>query len=89
MTHKEKSKQALLNLRGLAERHGITQTQIAEKIPNGKTGEPIRQQTVAQTFNARFHPTLDTLIRYIDAINELAGTDYSLADIDYNLATRG
>ena len=86
LTHKEKSKQALQNLAGLAERYGITQTQIADLIPNKKTGEPVRQQTVGQTFNARFHPTLDTQIRYLDAINELAGTDYSLADIDYKTA---
>ena len=86
MNHKEKSKQALRNLGGLAERHGITQRQIASLIPNEKSGKPIQQQTVGQTFAARFHPTLDTLIRYLDAINELAGASYSLADIDYKTA---
>ena len=86
LTNKEKSKQALQNLAGLAARHGITQTQIADLILNPKTGESIRQQTVGQTFNARFHPTLDTFIRYLEAINELAGTDYSLADVDYKAA---
>ena len=86
MNHKEKRKQALRNLGVLAERHGITQRQIASLIPNEKSGKPIQQQTVGQTFAARFHPTLDTLIRYLDAINELAGASYSLADIDYKTA---
>ena len=76
MNHKEKSKQALRNLGGLAKAHNITQGQLAEKLG-------VRQQTVGQTFNARFHPTLDNVYRYLDAINELAGAAYTLADIDY------
>lgn len=77
MTHKEKSKQALRKIGGLAKAHNLTQDQIAEKIG-------VRQQTVSQIFVARFHPTLDNVIRYLDAINDLAGTAYSLKDIDFN-----
>ena len=76
LTHKEKSKQALRNLGGLAKAHNITQSQLAENLG-------VRQQTVSQVFVGRFHPTLDTLIRYLDTINEIASTDYSLAHIDY------
>jgi len=76
MNHKEKSKQALRNLGGLAKAHSLTQGQIAEKIG-------VRQQTVSQIFVGRFHPTLDNVIRYLDAINELAGTAYTIKDIDF------
>jgi len=76
MTHKEKSKQALRKMRGLAKAHNITQDQLGEKIG-------VRQQTVSQIFVGRFHPTLDNVIRYLHEINELAGTAYSLKDIDF------
>ena len=75
MMHKEKSKQALRNIGGLAKKHNITQDQIAEKLG-------VRQQTVSQIFVGRFHPTLDNVFRYLDAINALAGTAYTLVDID-------
>jgi len=76
MTHKEKSKQALRKIGGLAKAHNITQDQLGEKIG-------VRQQTVSQIFVGRFHPTLDNVIRYLHEINELAGTAYSLKDIDF------
>ena len=74
MTHKEKSKATLSNLGALAEQHGVTQTAVAEIVG-------VRQSTVSQVFSARFHPTLDNLFKYLDAVNQIAGTNYNLADI--------
>lgn len=74
MRHKEQSKNVLRNLGDLAEQHGVTQEQIAEKVG-------VRQPTVSQVFSARFHPTLDNVFKYLNAVNELAGTEYNLADI--------
>ena len=77
MTHKDKSKATLSNLGALAERHrkdGVTQTAVAEIVG-------VRQSTVSQVFSARFHPTLDNLFKYLDAVNQIAGTNYNLADI--------
>jgi DNA-binding XRE family transcriptional regulator len=76
MKHKEKSKKALQKLGGLAKHHSINQSDIADLLN-------VRQQTVSQVFVGRFNPMLDTVIRYLEAINELAGTEYSLKDIDY------
>ena len=74
MTHKDKSIATLRNLAALAERHGVTQTAVADIVG-------VRQSTVSQVFSARFHPTLDNLFKYLDAVNQVAGTSYNLGDI--------
>jgi predicted transcriptional regulator len=75
MTHKEKSKQALQNLGGLASRHGLTHQQIADKIG-------IHRPTVSNLFAGKFHPTLDNVFRVLNAVNELSGEAYALKDLD-------
>ncbi len=75
MRHKEQSKQALVKLRGLAEAHGITDVAIAERIG-------ITKQGVGQALNGKYHPTLDNVFRFLNAVNELAGTQYGLSDLE-------
>lgn len=74
MTHKEKSKAALKKLGSLAARHEIKQQEIADLLC-------VRHQTVSQIFVGRFYPTLDTIFKYLEAINAIAGTDYDLNDV--------
>lgn len=75
MNHKEQSKAALARLAALAEQHGVSQTAIADVLG-------VRPQTVQQVFAGRFHPTLDNVFRYLNALNGLAGTSYTLKDIE-------
>ena len=75
MRHKEQSKAALAKLRGLAELHGITNVAIAEKIR-------ITKQGVGQALAGKYHPTLDNVYRFLNAVNELAGADYGLKDLE-------
>ncbi len=75
MKHKEQSIQALAKLRGLAELHKITNVAIAEHIG-------ITKQGVGQALAGKYHPTLDNVYRFLNAINELAGTCYGLKDLD-------
>lgn len=72
--HKQQSIQTLAKLRGLVESHKITHEVLAEKIG-------IRRQTVGQVLSGKFHPTLDNLFRYLNAVNDIAGTSYGLADL--------
>lgn len=81
MKHKEQSKQALSALRALVERHGVTHQQLADRITNEKTGQPIRRPSVSGLLNRRFSPTLDTVFQTLNALNEIAGTNYGLADL--------
>ncbi len=81
MKHKQQSKQALSNLRALVERHGVTHQQLADRIQNEKTGQPIRRVSVTNMLNRRFSPTLDTVFQMLNALNEVAGTGYTLKDI--------
>jgi DNA-binding XRE family transcriptional regulator len=73
--HKEQSKAALLKLKALADGHKITNTAMAEKIG-------VRPATVGQMFSGKFHPTLDNVFRALNALNDLAKTNYSLSNID-------
>lgn len=82
MKHKYQSKQVAANLRVLVESHGITHQQLADCITNEKTGEPIRRQSVTGMLNGDWSPTLDVLFRYLNAVNEIEGTAYTLEDID-------
>lgn len=75
MTHTHQSAQALLNLAGLVARHDIRQTDLAEALT-------LTQPTVCQMLGGRADPKLGTLFRYLNAVNALAGTAYTLADID-------
>jgi transcriptional regulator with XRE-family HTH domain len=75
MTHKEKSIATLRKLAALAAKHGVTQVAMAEKIG-------IRQNAISQALSGKFHPQLDKLYRFLDTINEIAGTSYTLADVD-------
>ena len=81
MKHKQQSKQTLANLRALVEKHGITHQQLADRITNEKTGQPIRRQSVTGMLNRRFSPTLDTVFQALNALNEVARTAYTLKDI--------
>lgn len=75
MSHKEKSRQTLARLKALADAHRVTNTAMAEKIG-------IRPATIGQIFSGKFHPTLDNVFRALNALNEIAGTDYTLSHID-------
>lgn len=75
MIHKEQSKAALAKLRGLAELHKITNVAIAEQVG-------ITKQGVGQALAGKYHPTLDNVYRFLNAVNELAGTDYGLKDLE-------
>lgn len=81
MKHKQQSVEALAKLRALVEKHGITHQELADRIINEKTGQPIRRQSVTGMMNRRFSPTLDTVFQTINALNEVSGTRYGLADI--------
>lgn len=75
MLHKDQSREALARLKTLADAHKITNTAIAEKIG-------IRPATVGQMFSGKFHPTLDNVFRALNALNDIAGTKYTLSNID-------
>jgi len=81
MNHKQQSAQTLANLRALVELHKVTHQQLADRIRNEKTGQAIRRQSVTGMLNRRFSPTLDTVFQTLNALNEVAGTCYTLKDI--------
>lgn len=81
MNHVQQSIAALANLRSLVVLHGITHQKLADRIKNEKTGQPIRRQSVTGMLNRRFSPTLDTVFQALNALNEIAGTGYTLKDI--------
>jgi len=74
-TSKDKAKLTLYYFGLLMKRHRVTQEQIGEKLG-------IRQQSVGAMLKGKFYPTLDTLYKYMQALNEVAGTFYTLANID-------
>ena len=82
MKHKQQSIAALANLRALVERHGVTHQQLADRIKNEKTGQPIRRPSVWGMLNRRFSPTLDTVFQMLNALNEVTGTSYTLKDLE-------
>lgn len=73
--HKAQSIKALNRLKDLADQNKVTNCAIAEKIG-------IMPQTVGQMFSGKFHPTLDNVYRALNAINDLSGKSFTLADID-------
>lgn len=73
--HKQQSQNALANLKSLADQNGVTNVALSEKIG-------VRPQTVGQMFRGKFHPTLDNVYRALNAVNDLSGQNYCLADID-------
>lgn len=81
MRYKQQSIAALANLKALVERHGVTHKQLADRITNEKTGQPIRRQSVTAMLNRKFSPTLDVVFQMLNALNETAGTAYTLKDI--------
>lgn len=81
MKHKQQAAQVLTNLKALVEKHGVTHQQLADKILNEKTGEPIRRQSVTGMLNRKFSPTLDSVFQMLNALNEVAGTNYILKDV--------
>jgi len=82
MKHKEQSRQVSANLRALVEHHGITQQQLADAVRNENTGRNVTRQAVTALLNGKFSPSLDVLFQYLNAVNGLAGTNYTLRDID-------
>jgi hypothetical protein len=75
MKHKELSKASLAKLARLARENDIKDVQLAEVLN-------IRPQTVGQTMLGKFHPTFDRVFLFLDAINQIAGKNYTLSDID-------
>lgn len=73
--HKQQSRNALTALKHLAELNNVKNYAIAEKIG-------IRPQTVGQMFSGKFHPSLDNVFRALNAIGDLSGKTFTLADID-------
>lgn len=73
--HKQQSRNALTALKHLADQNNVKNYAIAEKIG-------IRPQTVGQMFSGKFHPSLDNVFRALNAIGELSGKTFTLADID-------
>lgn len=73
--HKQQSRNALTALKHLADQNKVTNYALAEKIG-------IRPQTVGQMFSGKFHPTLDNVFRALNAIGDLSGKAFTLADID-------
>lgn len=74
MKHKQQAAQVLTNLKALVEKHGVTHQQLADIIK-------IRRQSVTGMLNRRFSPTLDKVFEVLNALNEVAGSDYTLKDI--------
>ena len=74
MTHTLQSQQALLNLAGLVALHGIRQIDLAEHLG-------FKQPSVSEFLSGKADPRLSTLFKYLNAVNALAGTAYTLADI--------
>ena len=74
MTHTHQSQKALLNLAGLVTLHGIKQTELAEHLG-------FKQPSVSEFLSGRADPRLSTVLKYLNAVNDLAGTAYTLADI--------
>ena len=74
MTHTHQSAQALLNLAGLVALHGIRQMALADHLG-------FKQPSVSEFLSGKADPRLSTLFKYLNAVNALAGTAYTLADI--------
>ena len=74
MTHTHQSQQAPLSLAGLVALHGIKQTDLAKHLG-------FRQPSVSEFLSGRADPRLSTVFKYLSAVNALAGTAYTLADI--------
>lgn len=82
MKHKQQSIAALANLKALVEQHGVTHQSLADRIMNEKTGLPIRRPSVTAMLNRKFSPTLDTFFQMLNALNEVAGTSYTLRNLE-------
>lgn len=82
MNHKQQSIAALANLRALVAKHSFTHQQLADRIQNEKTGQPIRRVSVTNMLNRKFSPTIDTVFQMLNALNEVAGTGYTLKDLE-------
>jgi len=74
MIHTHQSQQALLKLAGLAALRGIKQTDLAKHLG-------FKQPSVSEFLSGKADPRLSTLFKYLSAVNALAGTAYTLADI--------
>lgn len=74
MNHTHQSAQTLLNLARLVALHGIRQTDLAAYLG-------FKQPSVSEFLSGRADPRLITVFKYLNAINALAGTAYTLADI--------
>jgi predicted transcriptional regulator len=72
MTHQ--SQQALLNLAGLVAAHNIRQVELAAHLN-------VKQPSVSEFLSGKADPRLSTVFNYLNAVNALAGTAYTLADI--------
>jgi predicted transcriptional regulator len=74
MKHKDDAREALAMLKSLAEKNDITQTAIA-----GIVG--MKKQSVGQMLNGKFDPGFSYVFKFLNAINEISGQKYTLADL--------
>jgi len=77
----DKSKAVTTNLLALVKQHGISMEALAAAV-SAKAGHKVSAKSMYGLF-ARGNPETKNLIRVLEIINEMAGTGYSLKDIDY------
>ena len=65
MRHKEQSAATLLQIRSVANLHKVTNIAIAEKMG-------ISKQAVGGMLSGKFSPTLDTVYKILNAIEEIS-----------------
>lgn len=75
MNYKQKTSAAIQALADLVKAHGITQVELSRK-----TG--ISQPNISWLLNGKNVPTLTTVFRCLEAINEIAGKEYGLSALE-------
>jgi len=71
MKHKEQSAATLLQIKSVADLHKVTNMAIAEKMG-------ISKQAVGGMLSGKFSPTLDTVFKILNAVEEISGVKICL-----------
>ena len=71
MRHKKQSAATLLQIKGVADLHKVTNIGIAEKMG-------ISKQAVGAMLSGKFSPTLDTVFKILNAVEEISGVKICL-----------
>ena len=71
MRHKKQSAATLLQIKGVADLHKVTNMAIAEKMG-------ISKQAVGGMLSGKFSPTLDTVFKILNAVEEISGVKICL-----------